>query len=95
MIVVDDASTDDTAEVAEAFGAQVIRHERNLGAAAAYESGLRAASHEWVALLDDDDEWLPHHLEHALVAHAGQRAGGLRRASSAPTSRGTAAFMGH
>ncbi|MGH2964485.1 MAG: glycosyltransferase family 2 protein [Solirubrobacterales bacterium] len=63
VIVVDDASTDDTAEVAQAFGAQVITHERNLGAAATYESGLRAASNEWVALLDDDDEWLPHHLD--------------------------------
>jgi GT2 family glycosyltransferase len=62
VIVVDDASTDDTPRVAEAFGAELIRHERNLGAAAAYETGLRAARHEWVALLDDDDEWLPHHL---------------------------------
>jgi glycosyltransferase involved in cell wall biosynthesis len=63
VIVVDDASTDDTAEVAEAFGAQLIRHGRNLGPAATYETGLRAVRHDWVALLDDDDEWLPHHLE--------------------------------
>ncbi len=63
VIVVDDASTDDTAEVAEAFGAELITHRHRLGAAAAYETGLRAARHEWVALLDDDDEWLPHHLD--------------------------------
>jgi GT2 family glycosyltransferase len=63
VIVIDDGSTDDTAEVAEAHGAELIRHATNLGAAAGYETGLNAARHEWVALLDDDDEWLPHHLD--------------------------------
>jgi GT2 family glycosyltransferase len=63
VIVVDDGSTDDTPMVAKAFGAELLRHERNLGAGAAYETGLGAARHEWVALLDDDDEWLPHHLD--------------------------------
>src|SRR4029079_11385210 len=64
VIVVDDASTDDTPEVAKAFGAQLIRHGRHLGGnAAARDTGLRAARYQWVALLDDDDEWLPHHLE--------------------------------
>jgi glycosyltransferase involved in cell wall biosynthesis len=63
VIVVDDASTDDSPKVAEGFGVELIRHGSNLGAAAAYETGLRAARHEWVALLDDDDEWLPHHLD--------------------------------
>jgi Glycosyl transferase family 2 len=63
VIVVDDHSSDDTPQVAESFGARLIRHERNLGGnAAARDTGLRAARHEWVALLDDDDEWLPHHL---------------------------------
>ncbi|MGH2925861.1 MAG: glycosyltransferase family 2 protein [Solirubrobacterales bacterium] len=64
VIVVDDASTDNTPQVAEALGAELIRHGRNLGGnAAARDTGLRAARHKWVALLDDDDEWLPHHLE--------------------------------
>ena len=64
VVVVDDASTDDTPQVAEALGAELIRHGRNIGGnAAARDTGLRAARHEWVALLDDDDEWLPHHLE--------------------------------
>jgi Glycosyl transferase family 2 len=62
VIVVDDASTDGSHEVAEAAGARVIRHERNLGPGVAKQTGLRAARHEWVALLDSDDEWLPNHL---------------------------------
>ena len=63
VIVVDDHSTDDTPEVAKALGAELIRHDRNLGGnAAARDTGLRAARYDWVALLDDDDEWLPHHL---------------------------------
>lgn len=62
VIVVDDGSTDGSHEVAEAGGARVIRHERNLGLAAAKDTGIRAASHDWVALLDSDDEWLPDHL---------------------------------
>jgi Glycosyl transferase family 2 len=75
VIVVDDGSRDDTAAVAEEMGASVIRHPRNLGLSAARNTGLRAARHEWVALLDSDDEWLSHHLaglwtlraEHVLV----------------------------
>jgi hypothetical protein len=78
VIVVDDASTDDTADVAAALGARVIRHDRNRGIAAARNSGVRAAAHPWVALLDHDDEWLPDHLialwehrgSHALVANS-------------------------
>lgn len=62
VIVVDDASTDVTADVAERLGARVLRHTANRGAAAARNTGFRAARQPWVALLDSDDEWLPHHL---------------------------------
>jgi glycosyltransferase involved in cell wall biosynthesis len=62
VIVVDDASGDDTGARAEALGARLITHERNLGEGAARNTGIEAARHDWVALLDCDDEWLPEHL---------------------------------
>lgn len=83
VIVVDDGSEDETAAVAERLGAKVIRHGRNRGLAAARNTGVLAASYAWVALLDSDDEWLPHHLahlweirdDHALVASSSLRYG--------------------
>ena len=61
VIVVDDGSTDDSADVARRAGAQVIG-QPNGGEAAARNTGLRAAENDWVALLDSDDFWLPWHL---------------------------------
>lgn len=63
VLVIDDASTDGTAAVARELGARVLRHDTNRGAAAARNTALDAASQPWLALLDSDDEWLPHHLE--------------------------------
>ena len=66
VIVVDDGSTDGTGRVAAQFGNQVryVRQE-NAGLSAARNRGIREASGTFVALLDSDDEWLPHHLEDA------------------------------
>ena len=83
VIVVDDGSDDDTAKVATDMEARVIRHPRNLGLSAARNTGLRATRHSWVALLDSDDEWLPHHLAslwelrdgHVLVANSALKCG--------------------
>jgi glycosyltransferase involved in cell wall biosynthesis len=83
IVVVDDASSDGTAAVAEEMGARVIRHDRNRGEGAARNSGIEAATQPWVALLDSDDEWLPHHLgrlwaareAHVLVASSCLRCG--------------------
>ncbi|HOQ05714.1 MAG TPA: glycosyltransferase family A protein [Anaerohalosphaeraceae bacterium] len=63
IIVVDDGSTDRTAEAAAAFGEKIrcIRQD-NRGPGAARNTGIRAASGEWVAFLDADDEWLPDKL---------------------------------
>ena len=63
VLVVDDASADDTVAVARALGARVIRLERNSGPSAARNAGIRAASGEAIAFLDGDDWWEPDHLE--------------------------------
>jgi cellulose synthase/poly-beta-1,6-N-acetylglucosamine synthase-like glycosyltransferase len=67
LILVDDASTDDTFRVLQAsFGsdqdARVIRHEQNRGVAAAILTGLRAASTEIVCSIDCDCSYDPEDL---------------------------------
>jgi glycosyltransferase involved in cell wall biosynthesis len=63
VLVVDDCSTDSTGAVAAAAGARVVRHEVNRGEGGARNTGILEATQPWIALLDSDDEWLPHHLE--------------------------------
>ena len=63
VIVVDDGSTDGTGAAASAAGATVIRHDPGRGGAAARNTGVRAAGHDWIAFLDSDDEYLPDHLD--------------------------------
>jgi glycosyltransferase involved in cell wall biosynthesis len=55
IIVVDDASTDNTYEVAQKYKVAIIRHNKNRGLAAARNSGIRYADTEWVFPLDADD----------------------------------------
>jgi len=68
-IVVDDGSTDGTADVLKDFGDQItyIRQD-NRGAHAAINVGIRASSGEYIAILDSDDAWLPDKLEHQMRA---------------------------
>jgi GT2 family glycosyltransferase len=63
IIVIDDASTDGTAELARALGAQVCTLQENSGSGAARNKGLRAASGDAIAWLDADDYWAPSHIE--------------------------------
>ena len=61
-IVVDDGSTDRTAEIARAEGAVVVRHRENKGLGAAVRTGLRAAVEagaDAIAYLDADLEYYP------------------------------------
>lgn len=82
VIVVDDGSTDDTAAIAEEAGARVIRHEKNLGKAAAlttgfvHARGLIADGHpvQVVVILDGDGQHqcveIPHVVEPILAGEA-------------------------
>lgn len=64
VIVVDDGSADDTADVAERFGGRVrcIR-QPNSGVATARNNGVATSSGDLVAFLDADDLWRPRKLE--------------------------------
>jgi len=76
-IVIDDGSTDSTAQLAEAAGAHVIRAEHR-GLAAARNAGIKEASGEIVAFIDSDAradaDWLYHLVE--AITHRGAAAAG-------------------
>ena len=69
VVVVDDASTDETAEVCQAIeDIKYVRLEHNQGVAGARNVGVLASSADYIALLDDDDVRLPGSLDRQLAA---------------------------
>lgn len=67
LIVVDDASRDDTAAIAERCGARVVRQPYNKGNGAAIKAGIRAASGEVLLMLDADGQHDPADLPRVLA----------------------------
>jgi glycosyltransferase involved in cell wall biosynthesis len=67
IVVVDDGSTDDSAEVAINAGASVIRHPYNIGNGAAIKSGIRAARGKLLVLMDGDGQHRPEDIPKLLA----------------------------
>jgi glycosyltransferase involved in cell wall biosynthesis len=89
IIVVDDGSTDGTGDAAARAGARGVRHPYNKGNGAAVKSGIRAASGEFILIVDGDGQHKPSDAlaltsqlgEYDLVvgARSGQTQAGTRR----------------
>lgn len=74
IIIVDDGSTDGTSEILDEFVRQhpdmrilVVRQD-NRGPSSARNAGMKLASGDFIAFLDDDDIWLPKKMERQLAA---------------------------
>lgn len=93
VIVVDDGSSDDTAFLAEAAGAEVIRHKRNQGKGAALRSGFRRADecgYQAVITLDADEQHDPNEIGSFITAYQHTQADliiGWRNFKQMPLSR--------
>ncbi|HWP93499.1 MAG TPA: glycosyltransferase [Thermodesulfobacteriota bacterium] len=69
IVIVDDASADNTFEVVTSFDDERIKYLRHAlckGGSAARNTGIMNSSSKYVAFLDDDDEWLPDKLRKQL-----------------------------
>lgn len=63
IIVVDDGSTDESAQLAASFGPPVrVVQQTQMGESAARNRGIEVAEGEWIAFLDADDVWHPNKL---------------------------------
>jgi glycosyltransferase involved in cell wall biosynthesis len=74
LLVVDDASSDATPQAVRDFPdprIHYIRHDERKGGSAARNTGIDCARGQYVAFLDDDDEWLPVKLEKQIKLFEG------------------------
>ncbi|MCB9026035.1 MAG: glycosyltransferase [Bdellovibrionaceae bacterium] len=70
LIIIDDASTDNTHDVVKAYNdlrIKYIKLKQNKGVSHARNQGIKLSQFKWIALLDSDDVWLPQKLEKQLL----------------------------
>jgi glycosyltransferase involved in cell wall biosynthesis len=67
VIVVNDGSSDDSADIAQNAGAKVITHPYSMGNGAAIKSGARAASGDILVFMDADGQHAPQDIERLLT----------------------------
>jgi glycosyltransferase involved in cell wall biosynthesis len=102
LIIVDDASEDETEEVVAAFEdtrIRYIQHVENRGGAAARNTGIKHSKGKYIAFLDSDDKWLAKKIEGQLrvfrekdervgLVYTGLRREGHRRGTKLPEHHG-------
>ena len=83
VLVVDDASTDRSPELAAQLGSRVLSLSHNHGFAHAVNSGVTDSSTEWVAIVNSDvvlaDDWLAELLDSAQASNAAYACGPITR----------------
>ena len=67
LIVVDDGSVCDIVINHDDKRINIVKHKKNMGAAAARNTGIKVASGKYIAFLDSDDYWYPNKLEKQLA----------------------------
>lgn len=72
LIIIDDCSTDETADLALGFAqadprVRLLRNPRNSGASVTRHNGVIAAKGQWLAFLDSDDAWEPSKLQKQMA----------------------------
>ena len=79
LIIVNDASTDNTQEIMESLIKKekrivLLANKKNIGCALARDKGIKASNGRWIAFLDADDLWLPKKLEAQIAFHKKSKA---------------------
>jgi len=69
-LVVDDGSTDRTSAAASEHGARVVRHPHNLGYGRALKTGIDAASHDTIVIIDADGTYAPDDIPGLVETYA-------------------------
>ena len=74
LLLIDDASTDSSLKIASTLASakvKIIKHPTNRGLSATRNTGIQAATAQYIAFLDADDCWEPNYLETlaALISH--------------------------
>jgi glycosyltransferase involved in cell wall biosynthesis len=96
IIVVDDASSDDTFEVLERAAARdnritLYKNEANIGFTANFEKAMKMAKHDFIAIADQDDIWHLHKIEKMMAAFTDDAAAiycdSIRFTKTVPTSQ--------
>ena len=69
VIVIDDGSTDNTANIQKDFPAIKYIYQENSGVSSARNAGIKNSTYEWIAFLDSDDTWHENKLQEQVFFH--------------------------